>query len=161
MLSAAGCVRCRFAAPRLLASLPILLSTCIGVVHAQDWSRDNAVLAGAGIDGRWARDCGKPPSAKNEYLVVQVPDNAGPRLQMDFGQGDEGAIALSGVRLLGNGDVEWVQAEGEVMLTVQTQLRGNKMRTWSVVSSDGRVDVVGGKDSNGAATPSFSKCETN
>ncbi|MEQ1753747.1 MAG: hypothetical protein ABL973_06410 [Micropepsaceae bacterium] len=130
-------------------------------VRAEGLSSDSALLQGLGLDGRWAQNCSDPPAANNAFLVYLAPDDVAPSVQYYEDPGDITTFPLSDVRQLKNGDIEWVQAEGEVMITLVTQVRGNRLRTWSAANSEGQAYVVRGKYSNGGQTPWFNKCETN
>ena len=58
-------------------------------------------------------------------------------------------------------ELVWVIAEGEVMLTIVSKLEGNRMRVWSMSSTDGQYYIAKGLGQDGKPTPWISKCETN
>ena len=130
-------------------------------VQAEGLSADSAVLQGVGLDGRWAQDCSKPAGEHNAYVVYVAPENATPTEQTYVDPGDIKTSALSHVRALKNGDIEWAQTSEEVTTAVVTQVRGNRLRTWSSTNSEGLSDIVRGKYSNGRQTLWFNKCDTN
>jgi hypothetical protein len=68
---------------------------------------------------------------------------------------------LLDVQWLKTKELVWVIAEGEVMLTVVSKLEGNRMRVWSVSTTDGIYYVQKGKGQDGKPTVWFNKCETN
>jgi len=131
------------------------------VARADDASYGSAILLGAGLDGRWAIDCNKPASETNAMLTYVTPDAAAPTEHYRVDPVEEHVTELLDVSRLKSGDLQWVIAEGEVMLTVVTQLKDNRLRTWSSSSSDGRQYITKGKLSDGKPVPWFNKCETN
>ena len=128
---------------------------------AEDRSQGSPVLLGAGLDGRWAIDCNGPASAANIVLSYVTPDKGPPTERFSEDPVDVRTTELLDVKQLKNGDLEWVVAEGEVMITIQTQLKDNRLRTWSSVSSDGHQYITKAKTGDGKPVPWFNKCETN
>jgi hypothetical protein len=144
----------------------LLGAACFGLaveVHAAAVMGDGkAVIDALGVDGRWAVTCRQPASADNPYLVFET-FREGPAIQRRIAPPDEPRE----MQLL---DVEWkkktrelvwVIPEGEVMLTVTSQLDGNRMRVMSIVTSDGVKLVSDARGDDGKPTPWLSKCETN
>ena len=146
---------------RVLTGILIGLLASSGAALADSSWKDSAVLQSAGLDGRWALDCNRPAGKGNEYLVYLTPENGVPTEQVLVDASDAPKLQLLDVRLLKNGDLQWVRAEGEVMINFVIQLKGNKMRTWSSASSDGHAFISKAKSADGKAVPWFSKCETN
>jgi len=129
--------------------------------YADEYWQAKAMLQGIGLDGRWANDCNKAAAADNAMLVYSTPDNGPPTERFRGDLADERTVELLDVRHLANDDLHWVIAEGDVMLTVVTQLKDDRLRTWSSSSGDGRYRVKDGKMADGKASPWFNKCETN
>lgn len=121
----------------------------------------SSILQSIGLDGRWAVDCNKPASESNAFLTYVTPDNGTPTEHYRVDPVEDHVTELLDVQKLKNGDIQWVIAEGEVMLTIVTQLRDNRLRTWSSSSSDGREYISKGKLGDGKPVPWFNKCETN
>jgi len=139
-----------------------LVSSAMSVIaFADDASRGSAILEAAGVDGRWAVDCNAPASEANAMLTYVTPDNASPTEHYRVDPVEDHVTELLDVSRLKNGDLQWVIAEGEVMLTIVTQLKDNRLRTWSSSSSDGRQYITKGKLGDGKPVPWFNKCETN
>jgi len=145
------------------AIVPGFLVACAvsAFASADDASRGSAIPQGAGLDGRWAIDCNRPASDSNATLTYVTPDNAAPTEHYRVDPLEDHVTELLDVTRLKSGDLQWVIAEGDVMVTVVTQLRDNRLRTWSSSSSDGRQYIAKGKQGDGKAVPWFNKCETN
>lgn len=141
----------------LLASAMIVSVSGLALARSQD----SSLLEGLGIDGRWAQDCHRPPSAQNPYTVYVTPDQGQPTQKTVGEAGDERVVELMDVQWLKTRELVWVIAEGEVMITVVTKLEGNRMRIWSSRATEGPASVSKGKDSEGTPTPWLNKCETN
>jgi hypothetical protein len=139
----------------------LVSSAVSAIAFADDASRGSAILQAAGIDGRWAVDCNSSASAANVMLTYVTPDNASPTEHYRVDPVEDHVTELLDVSRLKNGDLQWVIAEGEVMLTIVTQIKDNRLRTWSSSSSDGREYISKGKLGDGKPAPWFNKCETN
>lgn len=146
---------------RLLVVGFLVLSAMSVEAVAGDAPQGSAILLAAGIDGRWAVDCNQPPSETNANLTYEAPDNGGPKQHYRVDPLEDHVTELLDVARLKNGDLQWVIAEGEVMLTIVTQLKDNRLRTWSSSSTDGRQYITKGKLGDGKPVPWFNKCETN
>ena len=143
--------------PKLLSMLLFVLTA--PAVTAK--TVDSSVIEGVGVDGRWAQNCNRPASADNPYLVYAAPD-AGQPTERRVAPPDEDRITeLLDVQWLKTRELVWVIAEGEVMLTIVSKLEGNRMRVWSMSTTDGKSFIAKGKGQDGHPTPWLNKCETN
>lgn len=124
-------------------------------------TKDSSLIEGLGLDGRWSADCHRPPAAGNPYLVYAAPDAGQPTERRVEPPEEDRVTELLDLQWLKTKELVWVIAEGEVMLTVVSKLEGNRMRVWSVSTTDGIYFVKKGKDQGGKPTPWFNKCETN
>jgi hypothetical protein len=122
---------------------------------------DSTVIEGLGLDGRWAQNCNRPASADNPYLVYAAPDTGQPTERRVAPPDEDRVTELLEVQWLKTRELVWVIAEGEVMLTIVSKLEGNRMRVWSMSTTDGKSFVSKGKGQDGHPTPWIHKCETN
>ena len=143
-----------------LIGVPFALAV-VGSALAQVPASGSSILQGVGLDGRWAVDCNKPVSEGNAFLTYVTPDNGVPTEHYRVDPLDEHVTELLDVQKLKNGDLQWVIAEGEVMITIVTQVRDNRLRTWSSSTSEGHEYITKGKLGDGKPAPWFNKCETN
>lgn len=142
------------------AAVILFVSAAAGGAMAS--GNDKAIIEALGIDGRWAESCRQPASSANPYLVFET-FREGPPVQRRVAPPDEdGQTQVLDVEWNKKlRQITWVIPEGEVMLTVTSQMDGNRMRVMSVVTSDGVNLVDGARDADGKATPWLTKCETN
>ena len=122
---------------------------------------DASLIEGLGLDGRWSADCHRPASDKNPYLVYAAPDTGQPTERRVEPPAEDRVTELLKMQWLKTKELVWVIAEGEVMLTIVSKLEGNRMRVWSVSTTDGTYFVQKGKGQDGKPTAWFNKCETN
>ena len=122
---------------------------------------DSTVIEGLGLDGRWAQSCNRPASADNPYLVYAAPDAGQPTERRVAPPDEDRVTELLNVQWLKTRELVWVIAEGEVMLTIVSKLEGNRMRVWSMSTTDGQTFISKGKGQDGHPTPWLNKCETN
>lgn len=136
--------------------------TCFATtVPVQAAEAARAIIDGMGLDGRWAANCNRQPSADNPYFVYETFRAGHPVQRRVAPPEDEQVVELLDVRKVKRNTLSWVIAEGEVTQTVTSRLEGNQMRVWSIEGSDGVALVVDAKFSDGRVTPWLSKCETN
>ena len=122
---------------------------------------DSTVIEGVGLDGRWAQSCNRPASADNPYLIYTAPDVGQPTERRVAPPDEDRVTELLDIQWKKTRELVWVIAEGEVMLTIVSKLEGNRMRVWSMSSTDGQYYIAKGLGQDGKPTPWISKCETN
>ena len=122
---------------------------------------DSTVIEGVGLDGRWAQSCNRPASADNPYLIYTAPDVGQPTERRVAPPDEDRVTELLDIQWKKTRELVWVIAEGEVMLTIVSKLDGNRMRVWSMSSTDGQYYIAKGLGQDGQPTPWISKCETN
>jgi hypothetical protein len=122
---------------------------------------DSTVIEGVGLDGRWAQSCNRPASADNPYLIYTAPDVGQPTERRVAPPDEDRVTELLDIQWKKTRELVWVIAEGEVMLTIVSKLEGNRMRVWSMSSTDGQYYIAKGLGQDGQPTPWISKCETN
>jgi len=122
---------------------------------------DSTLIEGLGLDGRWAHDCNRPASAANPYFIYTAPDAGQPTERRVAPPDEDRVIDLLDIQWQKTRELVWVIAEGEVMLTVVSKLEGNRMRVWSMTTTDGQSSISKGKGQDGHPTPWLNKCETN
>jgi hypothetical protein len=143
-----------------LATACFGLATVAQAAAAMDDGK--AVIDALGVDGRWAVTCRQPASVDNPYLVFET-FREGPAIQRRIAPPDEPRETqmLDVVWKKKTRELVWVIPEGEVMLTVTSQLDGNRMRVMSIETTDGVKLVSDARGADGKPTPWLSKCETN
>lgn len=139
--------------------LPLLFSFLASSAIAK--TQDASLIEGVGLDGRWAQNCNRPASADNPYLIYSAPDAGQPTERRVAPPEEDRVTELLDIQWLKTRELVWVIAEGEVMLTIVSKLEGNRMRVWSMSTTDGKYFVSKGKGQDGHPTPWISKCETN
>ena len=142
--------------------LPALFAIAgFGLSASSAGSSESQLLEGVGLTGRWAQNCLQPAQSGNPYLIYDTPANAPPTEQYVVDSFEPRVSELLDVKIRKDGKLEWVQAEGETMLTIVTLLQGNRLRTWSSSATLGNVSIANGKFAEGGSTPWYNKCETN
>lgn len=139
--------------------LPLLFALSASSVTAK--TLDASLIEGLGLDGRWAQNCNRPASAENPYLVYASPETGQPTERRVAPPDEERVTELLDIQWLKTRELVWVIAEGEVMLTIVSKLEGNRMRVWSMSTTDGQSFISKGKGQDGHPTPWINKCETN
>lgn len=146
---------------RTAGALIVCALSCALAGAALGGPRGSAAIEANGIDGRWAVTCHKPADAENPYLVFEPVTGGPPRQRVVAPPAEDSVVELLEAEKLKSGEMSWIVPQGEVMLTVLSRLEGNRMRVWSVVTSDGLALVTKGVRDDGTTTPWLNKCETN
>lgn len=143
------------------SKLLFTLIIALGATSASAKTKDASVIEGLGLDGRWSQNCQRPASADNPYLIYAAPDVGQPTERRVAPPEEDRVTELLEIQWKKTRELVWVIAQGEVMLTIVSKLDGNRMRVWSMSSTDGKYYIAKGLGQDGQPTPWISKCETN
>jgi hypothetical protein len=146
---------------RVRSKLLFTLIIALGATSASAKTKDASIIEGLGLDGRWSQNCHRPASADNPYLIYTAPEVGQPTERRVAPPDEDRVTELLDIQWKKTRELVWVIAEGEVMLTIVSKLDGNRMRVWSMSSTDGQYYIAKGLGQDGKPTPWISKCETN